>query len=449
MESLKLFLFIYSLIFSYVTLKHYKLAIKLIIFNISFLIPFQTSYLPVGLPGLQIILFIILTIFIRNNKGIKLSSLTSKSKAFILLYYFLVIGLLIGLYYTAIDIDFTDAGFSNLTQVIYFSLNLIVIILFVKILFSIEHDFLFYRSLIKIFCFSILVHAIAFSIFANTSIAPILFYNAESDSANLNTEIVRFNSLIGDYELTIDYILITIGFSLSLYLREKKIVNLVLILIAVWLGLMTGTRSFVVVGGIFFISFVLFCIRGAKIKFAFFIVSIIVFYLLSTSIFASQIFNNNPLIIRLSQTIEELKGNKVSVSQLANRDFGSATEELLNHTGFFGNGAFTFNKFNNNEMVSHNIFLAVYAKYGIVGLLVLVWLLRKLIIRLIKTIANSSNIVVRREATLFLLLLICLILQELKISAIRNISVLLIYTFFFFSIYCLHKESILQKWKNH
>jgi hypothetical protein len=140
---------------------------------------------------------------------------------------------------------------------------------------------------------------------------------------------------------------------------------------------------------------------------------------------------------RFDETLYQFNNNQ-KVEKLTNRDFSKASSDLISNTNILGNGSFYFYKFNGNEMVSHNVFLAMYAKFGLPGLLILLGLLFYNLNLLISIIKRPKKASIKKEATLYLIILVGLIMQELKISALRNISVLLIYTFLFYNIYCMY-----------
>ena len=150
--------------------------------------------------------------------------------------------------------------------------------------------------------------------------------------------------------------------------------------------------------------------------------------LLSTNIF-SGLTEKYTIFSRFNETIEQYNNNE-KLERIANRDFSVAISDLISNTNILGNGSFNIYKFNGNEMISHNIFLAMYAKFGLPGLIILLWLLFYTIKLLIRVIKRPADNLIKKESILYLIIFLGLIMQELKISALRNVSILLIYTFF-------------------
>jgi hypothetical protein len=424
-----------SFLIVFLTFKNERTAIKLIILSLSISIPFKTDFIPFGLPGALIISFTIAKALKHSfvSHSHRVLNPAKKSGTMRVLYYLLFIGLFTGLLNTANGVNYEDAsGSTNIKQLLIFSSYIIILILFIRILAPFRNDIIFQNELMKTFCVSIFIHATSYFVFSNAAFYSSLFYVSEFDSAVLNTEIVRFCSLIGDYELTIDYVLIVIALSLILFYNEKGYVNLIYILPSLWIGMMTGTRSFVVTIAIFIFLFLLLS-RNIKLILAstFLFIVATVFFL--SGFIPSIAESDNALIARLNQTFEEVNGHG-NVAQITNRDFSKTAEKLLMNTNIFGNGAFYFNSYGGSEMVSHNLILAVYAKYGVPGLLILLFFLCFMLSGLTKVLRRTPKGPRKFEAQILLILLVCLFFQELKISAIRNVSIMLVYSYVFFCI---------------
>jgi hypothetical protein len=442
LNFLSLFFCIAFLIITYI---NENLGLKIIVLTLSVLLPFKNNYLPIGLPGIFIIIFTIIS-SIKENKSIySINNLVAYSRKFVFLYYLLIAGFFIGFYNTAIGKDFTEGHYSNFNQMFVISLQIISIILFIKILLTYRFDFKFQSELLRWFGFSILFHLVTYLISKNSTLTSIFFFHSEYDSDLINLDVNRFMSLIGDYELTIDYVLINSCFLLLLKNRFKDYwLHLLLIPLSIWIGLTTGTRSFIVIGLVFFVLFVLFV---AKRKILFLSGFMVTFFLFFNSDLLAKYLSQSVVFSRFNKTLEQFE-NDQSITKLSGRDFSQAISDLLPEASIMGFGSFIISKFNENEMVSHNLFLAMYAKYGIPGLVMLLSLFIYLFKTLAKTIKTSKTSSIQFEAKLLLITLCCLMFQQYKISGLRNISVMLIYTFFFFNIYCIYLKNLTRhQWK--
>lgn len=436
---------IICLAFTLIANRDEKKALLIIVFSLSFLIPFQNNYIPMGITGV----FIIILTVLRFTKRIKNKShsnpIVKFSGFYYSLYYLLLIGIFMGLINTACGNDFTDAAkLSNTKQIYNLTTYFITIICFINLLMSYGLDFKFQDKLIKSFSLAILVHFIIYIVFQNIPAASLLFnsINSENDIVNINE--IRFMSLIGDYELTIDYVFITICFCLISFYRDRKRFHIVILLIAIFIGVVTGTRSFLVIGIFYLLGVLLTNIKKNKLIIVVLLISIPLF--ISSGIWSSLI-EKYTIFSRFNETIEQFNNNE-KVDKIANRDFSKATSDLISNTNILGNGSFNIYKFNGNEMVSHNIFLAMYAKFGLPGLIILLWLLFYTIKLLIRVIKRPADNLIKKESILYLIIFLGLIIQELKISALRNVSILLIYTFFIYNIYCIYtRNRVNRRWK--
>jgi hypothetical protein len=131
-----------------------------------------------------------------------------------------------------------------------------------------------------------------------------------------------------------------------------------------------------------------------------------------------------------------------------NRDFGKAIPIVVANSGFWGNGSFLISRINCDVMVFHNLFLGVYANYGVIGLLALFYLFLSNVLRLYRIISSSFDKQLVNASIVLLTLLFSLLFQQMKVSALRSISILLLYTFVFALInlnYSKFKEEIYGK----
>jgi len=124
-----------------------------------------------------------------------------------------------------------------------------------------------------------------------------------------------------------------------------------------------------------------------------------------------------------------------TIESITNRAFYKGLENVINNIKFYGGGPYYFLAINGNSMVSHNYFYAIYAKFGIIGVILSVYYIKKVLKMILKKLKIAKRNLVRRKLLIYFVLLITLIIQELKISFIRNNTTILIYTFFFMVIY--------------
>lgn len=362
------------------------------------------------------------------------------------LYYFLFVGIILAVSRgNSPDLSFSCHHSLN-QSLLNFSLYIITIILFLKIMVEYRYDYNFQDRLCLIL---ILTTFFQFGSFLSYSFGLTKFLPAFLSSPPEYAEgFYRFTGLLGDYELIVDYVAIVICLALIFIHRGKhKIISLISIVIGGVIGVLSGTRSFFVVCALFmfFLSF-LYVIkfklsRGVIKSFFISVVAII-----AIGVFVIKFVPNETIFKRFEDSVYYFKKGKYEKS--FNRDLGKAIPIVVRHTGFWGNGSMIISAVDRDVMVFHNLYLAVYSNYGVVGLLALIFLLGGNILRLQEIINRSSDKRLINNAIIFQALLFSLLFQQMKISAIRSISILLLYTFIFLLIhfnYLQFKEQIRGK----
>jgi hypothetical protein len=408
-----------------------------IIFLTILLVPigtlFDSSIIPIGLTGILIWSIWFSIIIKRNNIGMKVINWKEISPKLLWLYLFIFLGLIIGL----INVNSLDTYTkeSQFTQVFRLTMNILTIVFFIKILVNYRTDITFQKKIKYIFTLSIFIHLIPIIAekigILNRLVA--ISYTTFEDSL-IHIEVSRFSGLFFDYELIIDYCLIIIGLSLSNILQNqrKKFISFLTILIALFIGLKSGTRSFLIILPIFFISFymlsLLFSIYRRKFTVFFLtLLGLVYFFVIK---FSSQII----IFERLFEA-KKIYSSTGNLNEASNRNFGKSIISILENVTPIGNGSLAFNQIKGDEMVCHNLLMHTYARYGIPGLLLLLILFLKSTVSILKNITKSKSKIQKLEGIILASLLISLFIQEMKISAIRYQHSMLIYVFLFMQVY--------------
>ena len=222
-----------------------------------------------------------------------------------------------------------------------------------------------------------------------------------------------------DYELVVDYCMIVIGFSIILF-KKNKVISSLLLFSSLIVGIQTGTRSFLFCILIFAIVF--FFSKISVKNLILYIFSFFVLWRLGLPLFINE-FGNLLIIQRLNSAIKNFNG----IEMFLNRDF-SFIPSIILETPLFGYGFGYFWHFRNNEIVSHNIVIALYVRFGLLGLYLFYYFFIKKIVLLLNSKINEH---LNLEKTVLLSLLISLIFEQLKVSFIRYSTTILIYTFLF------------------
>jgi len=425
--------FVFS-IFGLVLVNKDKIAIGIMVFFIPFAAtPFGLSEAFCFKLGLNA--FMIWSIWLGSKiKGVISScscgiSWRVISPKIVWLYYFLFAGLLLAI---VVDRSNVDSQYvSKIEGIVNFSLFIVTTILFIKILVNYRSDKKFQTQLLFIFTATSMVQFASYilNISAWASILPAFLTHSSSQ-----VMYYRFMGLLGDYELIADYSLLVIAFSIILFLQnEYKRWALLFIALAVLIGLLSGTRSYLVIVGIF-VSFTLIINavskqgikQNAKIIVLCFLMFITVYMLIGKYVPATAIFE------RFDTSISFIKERQY---QLASGRKWTDIPTIIKYSGLLGNGSLFITSIENSSLAPHCLYLAVYAKYGIIGLFALLYLMLASLKAVFPLIRKGSSRQYQSIAIVYFSLLLSLFVQQVKISGIRSMSSILMYSFLFLNIY--------------
>ena len=199
-----------------------------------------------------------------------------------------------------------------------------------------------------------------------------------------------------------------------------------------FIGILSGTRSFLIILPLFFMLFFvlgwIYSINRTKFTILFLTVSVLTYLFVIK--FSSQI----TVFERLSEA-KLIYSSTGDLNEASNRRFDKTIYYLLENIMIIGNGSLEFNEIGGDEMVSHNLLMHTYSRYGIPGLFLILVLFFKSIISSLKCVLKTKSKIQKTEGIILVALLISLFVQEMKISAIRYQCSMLIYTFLFVLVY--------------
>jgi hypothetical protein len=245
----------------------------------------------------------------------------------------------------------------------------------------------------------------------------------------------RFAGLLNDYELIVDYALFIMAFGLVSMINGKHVtLSFFAILCALLIGLFSGTRSFFVSGSIFIFLLGLFTLlkHGFSRQLLYFVLLVSAGAIL-VGLAAAHIIPADVIFDRFYASLLDFKTGHYADAM--NRPILEALPIILNSAGFLGNGSVLIWKINGDWTVSHNGYLAVYASYGIAGIMFLSYLLACSGYKLITILRRTSDRSLSNTAAVLLALLLSLMAQQVKISAMRMLGTLLLYSFLFVLIH--------------
>ncbi len=352
------------------------------------------------------------------------------------LYYFLLIGGVLALLHE----NYYEFTFGNplspmtpLESCVNFTLFILTAFFFINIMIEYRYDFQFQDRLLFIF---ILTSFLQFGSFIFTYLELDSFFPSFLLTNKFDPVSYRFSGLFGgSYELIVDYAMLVIGFSIILLIKGKYIfLTISSMIFGFLMALLSGTRSFFVTLIIFvFLVIVFFIIKFGmsreliKLSLCALGTLLLINFIINNFIPVETIFN------RLDTSIYYFKAG--DFQHATNRTWIGSLPNIVNNSGLLGNGSLIISQINKDHMVSHNLYYAIYANYGIIGLFALFFLIFSALSKLCLIIKKSKNKKLSQETIILLAVLISLCIQQLKFSAIRDISGILMYTFLFLLVH--------------
>jgi len=434
LEYLVLIFFV-ALGFILVLLNKDKIAIEILVFTIPFAAhPFTDAKFPIllGLNGFLIIGIWLAQTIKKNLFHTQSTKWTVISKKVKYLYYFLIGGILLAFLKSDYS-NFNLGRYTPFESIINYSLSILCLILFIKIMVSYRYDFNFQDKLMAVF---ILTSFLQFGSFLFNYIGyGHLLPKFLVTSAEFSETYYRFSGLLGDYELIVDYTMVVIGFASILVVKRKYMfLSIASITISLLMGILSGTRSFFVIISIYLIIITfLFVIKFHMYQKIFkfvtiiFSASMLIYYLIQNFIPSYTIF------MRFNKSIEYIREGNITGA--VNRNLIEALPIVVRNSGFLGNGSLLIYQIEGDGMVYHNLYYAIYANFGIIGIIILLSLVISSILILYKIMKKTNEKRIAQESVILFALIISLFIQQIKISATRYVSSILIYAFVFFVVY--------------
>jgi hypothetical protein len=364
-----------------------------------------------------------------QGERINVRTLSARSLA---LLYCLIVGVVLGLSNDR-TAQFEFAYGHSLTQsLINCSLFIVTILLFLRITADYSRDYEFQDRLCLVLILTpfLQLGCLIVYLFGFNNALPSFLINVMHVEENFD----RFAGLLIDYELIVDYSLIMISCALVLIVRGKYILTAILsILSSGVIGVFSGTRAFAAVTIVF--SGLLLIIMIWRYGTSGRVFRLLLFggaSILVIGFICIEMFPEGPVFERLESSLWFFK--KGDYKEAINRDILKALPIIINSSGIFGNGSMLISKIDDDWMVFHNVYLGIYANYGIVGLLLVGWLLGSSIYKLVALIRKGKDRQLSESALILLAMLLSLMMEQMKISALRMISIMLLYGFVFLII---------------
>lgn len=414
-----------------------KIAVSILVFFLPFAAtPFggnEKFRLILGLNGFSIWSIWLATkikALLRTNRYVENNMKPSVKLS--ILYYFLFGGIILAFLKKHSGIKFVIFTFEE--SVINFSLFIITLILFINIILEYRNDEKFQQKLMLIFILTVFAQFGSYMLTkANLgSLLPSFLANIADTRYSY-----RFYGLLGGYESIVDYSLMVMAYSLIFLIQKKySILSIISIVLATTIGLLSGTRSFFIVSGLFiFFIWLVNITQKQGLKENIKVVLIIFLAVISIKTIIQNYVPIDLIFERFNKSLYLLK--KGQFEQASGRRWSESIPNIIKQAGILGNGSLVIYSIYNDNMVTHSLYSAIYVKYGVFGLSVLLHLIIKFLKKAYLISKNALNQKIRSISIIYLALLLSLFIQQIKISGLRSISIILMYAFMFLNIYFL------------
>lgn len=417
-----------------------KKAILIIIFTIPFFYyPLENSkvhyHILIGMSGLIIFATWFGVQFKRITiSNYKLTDWKRINKYIISLYYFLIIGIILGLKYSATDYQYIGLGryikLTALEQIINNSIFLILVILFLKLLVNFQNDINFQKKIREIFLFTIFIQI--FSQMLYVLGINNIFFNLFSPGVSFNRGDVRNLGLWGGFGLGV-YVVLIISFSVLDYKEHPKLSKFSIIAALIF-SVLTSERQTIAFSVLFFfILFLIYLLKGIiPIKYFFVVFIVFVFAIISWSIISKL-----NMWSRFDIAFYYLKqGDLLTASGRQTKGIDIAIWELR-QTPFLGKGLLNLGKLNyvNTNIAHHIVWFNIFQKFGIIGVIYLFSILIFPIIRIGSIIKKTKNYLVFNEGAILISLMFIVFAQQFFDNFFAFSNTMLLYAFIYFFVF--------------
>jgi len=446
MKSLLLSTFFSVVAFYLVMNNDKKRAILIMIFAIPFFYyPLENTQIHYGIRICMCGMIIFSVWLAMKLKKIRMD-LKKYSPKVISLYYFLFIGIVLGCIYLGDGIEYMggnrEVRMLPSGQIINNSIFIILVILMLKVLVNFQHDSLFRAKIAKAFILTIFVQV--FSQTLKILGMEHLLWNLFSPSGIYDIENVRNLGLWGGFGLGV-YVVLIISLSL-LYINNHKELSVTSILLVVIYSLVTGQRQ--TIGGIalFVILLIFIYTLRKKISVSYLVAAICILPIFLG--FWSSYFSQIVTLRRFAPTIAYIQQGEVLMAsgrQVAGLPF--VLDDLKTNYPLTGKGLLNLGitKYHYSNIAGHVVWLNIYQKFGIIGVIYLLAILLYPLIKLFKISMKTNDRYVLKEGAILFSLMAVVFAQQFFDNFFSFSNTMLLYAFVYFWIFSfLNRQKFLN-----
>jgi len=402
------------------------LALNLIVL----LIPLQTIFFnQFGLNAVVILGYFVGQIFHENNFLFTILRGVPLRRYIVTIFLIISVGILVGHFSSLNRLEwFSNSPLSNQFGFIIYNYSAIALCLLIVNHVKSEEDI---KSLMLFFNLSAFYTLIAWFGFYYLGNHLPDFIRSVNDGGGGE----RFSGLWGDYELVVEYCFINLIFALIILVtnpsKSSKLISLTSLIITLPMVISTGTRSFIIIAGLYAILVLLFILHNDKIHFGEKI-RLIYFLIVAGFVVTTLVSQSDILLERFSHTINNYQlfttyKTLNAFEALVNRNYSTAYEAVLEVGGLFGKGSFFVHQVDNDTMVYHCLYFQLIVNFGIVGLIVFVMFFVNLLSGMLRVYLRNKS----RLLMMFWILLVVLLIDQVKIDFMRSKPQILVYWMLF------------------
>ena len=434
--SIILFLYVYFLMTNYKE----KTAILIMIFMIPFFLnPFYNSRINSGIhvqtSGLLVFGIWFLMKFNSRTKKIYKIDWKQLSPKVNSLYYFLFMGIILGIIFSDSGIEYFGVsrytGLTPLRQIINNSIYLILVILMLKILVNFQYDNQLRAKIAKLFIVTIFIQVLS-QVLMLLKMEDILL-GLFKGTALLEIQDIRNLGLYNGFGMGV-YVVLIVSFSL-LYYKKHKSLSVMGVLFAMIYSLLSGQRQTLVFIFLFFMALILIYILKGKIPLVYILSLIFISILLL--IFWNNYISEIIIFKRITIAISYLQ--KGEIIHASNRDYAEipyVMAELKNYP-ILGKGLLNLGLTKNSitNVAAHVIWVNIYKKFGIIGLIYLLTIIIYPITKLYKIIMKTNDRYVIKEGAILFSLMVIVFVQQFFDNFFWFSNTMLLYAFIYFWVF--------------
>ena len=407
-----------------------------------FMIPFTYSPISIISPNSQIHTqlcgFLVFSVWLAMELKSKIHSKhiiswKELSPKLIYLYYFLFMGIILGIIYSKDVIDYTNnISLIPPLTIINNSINVMLVIMLLKILVNFQYDDLFRAKMAKVFCFTIFINV--FSQILKILNMENIFWNLFRARGLFDVEDVRNVGLFYGFGKG-TYLVLLISFSF-LYYKTHKLLSVAVISATLVYAFFSGSRQYFVVMAFLLISIIFFFTLKRKLSLKY-IPFLIAFVIIFFSIWNNAL-SNSVIVRRFTKSSSAIQEG--DIYKVINRS--SAIEvkfilETLKNTPVLGKGLLNLGITADCPfyMVDHVVWFNIYRKFGIIGVIFLLAIMIFPAIKLFIIIRNTKDKYVLIEGVCLFSLMASIFGEQFLANFFWFTNTMLLYAFVYFWVF--------------